>query len=89
MDSFQQIYVLPVLGIPELKAAFHVHVFGSCPVYHPQHPQVLSRAVLDRFMPQPGLIPGVAPARCSTLHLVLLNAMRFSWVHFLNLSTSF
>lgn len=66
---------------------------SRCPLAHVQclihqHPQVLSRAALDWFIPRPGLMPGVAPARCNTLHLVLLNAMRSPWAHFLNLSTS-
>ncbi|KAK4823668.1 hypothetical protein QYF61_005639 [Mycteria americana] len=54
-----------------------------------QYPQVLlCRAALNPFIPQPVLILGVARPNCRTLHLALLNVMRFTWAYFSSLSRS-
>lgn len=53
------------------------------------YPQVLfGRAVFDLFIPHPVLILAIPWSRCSILHLVLLNPIRFPVTHFLNLSRS-
>jgi len=55
---------------------------GSCPAAIHQHPQVLfSRAVPRPYIPQLVLIAGVAMTQVHTLHLGLLNLMRFTWAH--------
>ena len=55
-----------------------------------QYPQVLlDRAALNPFVPQPVMIPEVAPTQvCRTLHLALLNLMRLARDHFSSLSMS-
>ncbi|KAK4829842.1 hypothetical protein QYF61_006852 [Mycteria americana] len=71
LDLLQQVHVLLVLRTPELSTVLQPriglafwHRAGSCPAFHPPAPQVLlHRAALNPFIPQPVLIPGVAPTQ--------------------------
>jgi len=55
-------------------------------MFVPQSPQfLLQRAALKEFFSQCVHIAGIAP---KSLHLALLNLIRFSWVHFSSLSRS-
>ncbi|CAN0071273.1 unnamed protein product, partial [Bubo scandiacus] len=52
-----------------------------------QHPQVLlHRAALNPFSIQLVFVPGIAQPMCRTLHLALLNFMRFAQAHLSSLS---
>ncbi|KAK4825848.1 hypothetical protein QYF61_003099 [Mycteria americana] len=60
LDLLQQLHVFPVLRTPELDTVL-------------QYPQaLLCRAALNPFIPQPVLIPGVAPTQVQDLALGLV-----------------
>ncbi|KAK4826403.1 hypothetical protein QYF61_008690 [Mycteria americana] len=64
----------------------------GCEYTLPAHVQLFihpyPKATLKPFIPQPVLIPGVVLTHGRTLHMALLNLMRFTWAHFSSLSRS-
>ncbi|KAK4813629.1 hypothetical protein QYF61_014389, partial [Mycteria americana] len=98
LDSLQQLHLCLVLRTPELDAVLRdtVGLLGCertlsahAQFFVHQYPQVLfRRAALKHIIPQPVSKPRIAPTRCRTLHLALLNLMRFTQAHFSSLSRS-
>ncbi|KAK4814241.1 LOW QUALITY PROTEIN: hypothetical protein QYF61_012737 [Mycteria americana] len=95
VDSLQQLHVLLVLRAPDIVLQDTVGLLGCehtllahVQLFVHQYPQVLfHRATLDHIIPQPVLKPRIAPTQV-TLHLALLNLMRFTQAHFSSLSRS-
>lgn len=69
-------------------SGMQVHFVGSQPASQP--PQILLlRAGLSLFIPSLSWYQGLSQPRCSTLHLVLLNLMRFPLIYLSTLSRFF
>ena len=80
--SFQVVVESNKVGLLGCKRTLLAHV----QLFTHQHPQVLlSRAAPNPFMPWPVSILGIARPMCRTLHLALLNLMRFTQAHFSSL----